>query len=89
MFKAEIHGESIMVNNGRLTGDFNLVRLLEIEAEIMKGYKVGPSAGPFTVENHLASDLSAWFLLLQVFGDENVELIEGVINVPLENVGVL
>ena len=73
---------TITVDNGKITGDPMVLRLLAIEASAAEGSKIGPSIGPFTHTDHLNNDLSVWFLLLGIFGDDSVHLVDGEHPVP-------
>lgn len=47
--------------NGTLSGDEIVCRLLEIESRLMD--TTGPSGGPYTTEDHLSNPLSALFII--------------------------
>lgn len=53
-------------DRGRLDGDPDLVARVEAAAQDLEGSKVGPHEGPYTFDNHLASDLSALIIMAQV-----------------------
>jgi len=59
-------------NNGSLIGSEGIVQRVLNEARLMEGVELGPHEGPRVRTRHLASDLSALFLIMQVFADDAV-----------------
>lgn len=81
MIKVEIHqkygSSSVTLDSGKLSGDLSILELLKIEAEVREGERIGITPGPYTWNDHLSSDASAFTLLEIMFGTENVEIVEG------------
>lgn len=51
--------------DGTLTGDAFITRLVRQEATVREGQAVGPVGGPFTYHRHLADPLSALVLITE------------------------
>lgn len=60
--------EEVLVawDKGVITGDQPAVEAVQAQAQALEGSQVGPHEGPYTYENHLASDLSAFIIMNQV-----------------------
>lgn len=54
-----------------LSGDADFCRLVQITSAEMD--TAGPPGGPYTEENHLASPLSAFFIIAQLMEIESAE----------------
>ena len=64
-------------DNGELFGDISLATAVQVEAALREGQPFGPPGGPYTLNNHLSSPLSALFLMREVFGFQNLLESEG------------
>lgn len=56
-------------DDGELSGDEALVRLLTDHADDLEGQTVGPGDGPFTTTDHLASPISTIELIYDLMAD--------------------
>jgi hypothetical protein len=54
-------------DDGTLVGDPVTVEALRLAAELYDGRAIGPTNGPQTLQDHLSSPISAWYLLPRLF----------------------